>query len=230
MTDILGVIGGMGPMAGVYFCQLITQKTDASADAEHIDMVLCSFPRIPDRTAYLLDNSKPSPADEIIRIGKSLVSQGCTVIAVPCVTSFALYEKYAPHIDANILHMPDETASHLGSLGVKKAGILATDGTVRTGLFQTACKKQGIEAFAPDEKYQKMVMSVIYDQVKAGLPVDMNMFGEICEHMRSRGAEKIILGCTELSLVFRGSHPDICVDAMEVLAVSCIKTMGKQVR
>ena len=75
MTDILGVIGGMGPMAGGYLCQLITQKTKASTDAEHIDMVLASFPRIPDRTAYLLDKSKPNPADEIIRIGKSLVDQ-----------------------------------------------------------------------------------------------------------------------------------------------------------
>lgn len=230
MTDILGVIGGMGPMAGVYLCQLITQKTKASTDAEHIDMVLASFPRIPDRTAYLLDKSKPNPADEIIRIGKSLVDQGCTVIAIPCVTSFALYEEYAPHIKANILHMPDETAAHLASLGVKRVGILATDGTVRTGLFQTACQKQGIEAFSPDEAHQKMVMSVIYDQVKAGKPVNMDMFGEICEYMRANGAEKIILGCTELSLVFCGAHPDICVDAMEVLALSCIKSMGKQVR
>jgi len=230
MTDILGVIGGMGPMAGIYFCELVTQKTLASKDAEHIDMVLCSFPRIPDRTAYLLDKSNPSPVDEIVRIGKSLVSQGCTVIAVPCVTSFGMYDEYSPQIDAKILHMPDETALYLKKSGVKKVGIMATDGTVHTGLFQTSCKKQGIETVVPDETHQKMVMSVIYDQVKAGAPVDLVMFGEICRHMTEQGAEKIILGCTELSLVFRGNHPDICVDAMEVLAEACIKTIGKQVR
>lgn len=230
MTDILGVIGGMGPMAGIYFCELVTQKTLASKDAEHIDMVLCSFPRIPDRTAYLLDKSNPSPAEEIIRIGKSLVAQGCTVIAVPCVTSFALYDEYSPEINANIIHMPDETALFLANQGIKRAGILATDGTVHTGLFQTSCKKQGIETVLPDTEHQKMVMSVIYDQVKAGAPVDETMFSEICRHMQEQGAEKIILGCTELSLVFRGKHPSVCVDAMEVLAVSCIKTIGKQVR
>ncbi len=230
MTDILGVIGGMGPMAGIYFCELVTQKTKALKDAEHINMVLCSFPRIPDRTAYLLDKNNPSPVDEIVRIGKSLVSQGCTVIAVPCVTSFGMYDEYAPQIEANILHMPDETALYLKENGVKKVGIMATDGTVHTGLFQTSCKKHGIETVIPDETHQKMVMSVIYDQVKAGVPVDLVMFGEICRHMAEQGAEKIILGCTELSLVFRGNHPSICVDAMEVLAVSCIKTIGKQVR
>lgn len=230
MTDILGVIGGMGPMAGIYFCELVTQKTLASKDGEHIDMVLCSYPRIPDRTAYLLDKSNPSPVDEIIRIGKSLVAQGCTVIAVPCVTSFGLYDEYAPEIGANIIHMPDETAVFLAKQGVKRAGILATDGTVHTGIFQSACQKQGIEAVIPDEEHQKMVMSVIYDQVKAGAPVDKNMFAEICNYMIEKGAEKIILGCTELSLVFRGSHPSVCVDAMEVLAEACIKTIGKQVR
>lgn len=230
MTDILGVIGGMGPMAGIYFCELVTQKTLASKDGEHIDMVLCSFPRIPDRTAYLLDKSNPSPVDEIVRIGKSLVSQGCTVIAVPCVTSFALYDEYAPEIDAKIIHMPDETALYLKKNGVKKVGIMATDGTVHTGIFQSSCQKQGIVTVVPDEIHQEMVMSVIYDQVKAGAPVDEKMFAEICGHMQAQGAEKIILGCTELSLVFRGKHPSVCVDAMEVLAVSCIKTIGKQVR
>lgn len=230
MTDILGVIGGMGPMAGVYFCELITNKTSASKDSEHIDMILCSFPRIPDRTAYLLDKTNPSPSGEIIRIGNQLVSQGCTVIAVPCVTSFALYDEYAPAINAKIINMPLETAAYLKNAGVKKAGILATDGTVKTGLFQSACEKQGIQAFAPDEKHQKLVMKIIYEQVKAGIPVDMDVFGEVCGYMSANGAEKIILGCTELSLVFRGKHPSVCVDAMEVLAEACIKTMGKKIR
>ena len=230
MTDILGVIGGMGPMAGVYFCELITKKTSAFSDAEHIDMVLASFPRVPDRTAYLLDKSNPSPVDAILRMGNLLVSQGCTVIAVPCVTSFALYDEYASKLNANVIHMPDEISAYLSSIGVKSAGILATDGTVSTGVLQSSLEKQGIKAVLPDEEHQKMVMSVIYDQVKKGADVDMEMFSDICGHILSLGAEKIILGCTELSLVFRGSHPDFCVDAMEVLAEACIKTMGKQVR
>lgn len=230
MTDILGVIGGMGPMAGVYFCEILTKKTSAFKDSEHIDTIMCSFPRIPDRTAYLLDRSNPSPVDEIVRIGKLLADQGCRVIAVPCVTSFALYDEYAPQINANIIHMPRETAEYLKGQGVKKVGILATDGTLHTGLFQKACGELGIEAFAPDQEYQKMVMSVIYDMVKAGNPIDTDYFNRICDHMVSRGAERIILGCTELSLVFRGNHPAVCVDAMEVLAEACIKSMGKQVR
>lgn len=230
MTDILGVIGGMGPMAGVYFCELITKKTSAFSDAEHIDMVLASFPRVPDRTAYLLDKSNPSPVDAILRMGNLLVSQGCTVIAVPCVTSFALYDEYAPRLDANVIHMPDEVAKNLCAQGVKSAGILATDGTVKTGVLQSSLEKQGIKAVLPDEEHQKKVMSVIYDQVKKGADVDMEMFSDICGHILSLGAEKIVLGCTELSLVFRGEHPSSCVDAMEVLAEACIKTMGKQVR
>ena len=230
MTDILGVIGGMGPMAGVYFCELVTKKTLAFTDGEHIDMMLASFPGVPDRTAYLLDKSNPSPADAIVRMGKLLVSGGCNVIAVPCVTSFALYDEYAGALDANVIHMPDEVAKLLAESGVKTAGILATDGTVKTGVLQASLEKYGVRAVVPEEKYQKMVMSVIYDQVKKGVPVDKEMFLNICGHVLSLGAEKIILGCTELSLVFRGEHPASCVDAMEVLAEACIKTMGKQVR
>lgn len=230
MTDILGVIGGMGPMAGAYFCELVTQFTAASTDGEHIDMILYSFPRIPDRTAYLLDKTMPNPTKNICKIGERLLDSGCTVLAVPCVTSFGLFDEYPAELREKMLNMPEETARYLQNEGVKKVGILATDGTVGTGLFQDACEKLGIEAIVPDSEYQKQVMSVIYDQVKAGKSVDTEMFFGICDHMVKKGAEKIILGCTELSLVFRGAHPDVCVDAMEILAKACIKKLGKQVR
>lgn len=230
MTDILGVIGGMGPMAGVYFCELVTGMTAASSDSEHLNMILYSLPKVPDRTAFLLGRVKESPAEAIIGIGNSLVGQGCKVIAIPCVTSFALYDEFAPKIDADVLHMPDETAAYLASLGVRKAGVLATAGTVSTGIFTRSCSKYGIETVVPDDDNQSAVMSVIYDQVKAGLPVDTDMFGRVCDHLLGRGAEKLILGCTELSLVFRGAHPEFCVDALEVLARASILKMGKQVR
>ncbi len=230
MTDTLGIIGGMGPMAGAYFCQRLTEKTLAEKDAEHINFVLYSYPKIPDRTAYLYDNTKPSPAEDIIRIGRDLAALGCKTLAITCITSHALYGEFAPKIDANILHLPMETAKYLADMGVKRVGLMATSGTVKTGVFEKALAEQGIECIVPEGQFQEQVMQIIYEQVKAGKPVDMPMFNSVCSHLVSKGAEKVILGCTELSLVFKGGHPAVCVDALDALAIACIKAMGKQVR
>ena len=91
----LGVIGGLGPLATAYFYELVTEFTEIEVEQEHLEMVLYSAPAIPDRTSYILDNSKPSPVPGIIRVGKELVNTGCEVIAIPCVTAHHFFDESA---------------------------------------------------------------------------------------------------------------------------------------
>lgn len=103
---------------------------------------------------------------------RTLESLGASCIAIPCVTSHALYGELAAAVAVPILHMVEETAAYLKRAGIHKAGILATDGTVRTRLFQDALARHGITWAVPDEAGQRRVMELIYGQVKAGLPAD----------------------------------------------------------
>ena len=227
----LGVIGGLGPIATSHFMELIIRMTDAQVDQEHLDMILYSRPSIPDRTSHILDPAKPSPLPEMIRIGNALASQGAGLIAIPCMTAHYFHRELADAIPAPIVHAIHETAVHLKKRGIRKAGIMATDGTIRSKLFQQELQKHGIEPVIPGPEGQKCVMSVIYDDIKANRPPDPEKFHRASRELREKGAQAIILGCTELSLVKRDCSLGAgYLDAMEVLAQVCVIRCGGKLK
>ena len=227
----LGVIGGLGPIATAHFMELIIRMTEADTDQEHLDMIIYNRPSIPDRTGYILDSTKPNPLPEMIRTGNALARQGAKLIAIPCMTAHYFHADLTRYIEAPIVHAIHEVAAHLKKHGVTRVGIMATDGSIRSGLFQRELQKHGIEPIIPGETGQKCVMSVIYDDVKAGLPAEMDKFHFASGELREKGAQAIILGCTELSLVKR-DYPIGAgyLDAMEVLAQTCVIRCGGRLK
>ena len=227
----LGVIGGLGPIATAHFMELVIRMTEADTDQEHLDMILYNRPSIPDRTGYILDPTKPNPLPEMIRLGNALARQGAKLIAIPCMTAHYFHRELTRYIDAPIVHAIHETAVHLKKHGITRVGIMATDGTIRSKLFQSELEKHGMTALIPGETGQTCVMSVIYDDIKAGLPAEMDKFDLAAADLREQGAEAIILGCTELSLVKR-DYPIGAgyLDAMEVLAQTCVLRCGGRLK
>ena len=227
----LGVIGGLGPIATAHFMELVIRMTEANTDQEHLDMIIYNRPSIPDRTSYILDNSRPNPLPEMIRVGNTLARQGARLLAIPCMTAHYFHRDLTRYIEAPIVHAIHECAVHLKKHGITKAGIMATDGTIRSKLFQQELEKHGIEALIPGEEGQKCVMSVIYDDIKANRPAGMDKFQLASLDLKNQGAQAIILGCTELSLVKR-DYPIGAgyLDAMEVLARRCVLECGGRLK
>jgi len=227
----LGIIGGLGPMATACFLQQLIEMTDAKTDQAHLDVIVFNRPNVPDRTAYILDNTKPSPAVSMIETAKILESLGASCIAAPCITSHYVFPQIQQSIGIPLIHMVKETALCLLQAGKKKAGIMATTGTVQSALFQKALQSQGLDFRIPDERHQRLVMKLIYDDVKAGRPADMADFEMAVQNLNAQGCDSIILGCTELSVIKK--NVDIgtgFLDAMEVLSKVCIETCGKPVK
>jgi aspartate racemase len=229
MTKILGVIGGLGPLATAYFYELITKMTAAVKDQDHIEIMIHSKPSIPDRTAYILDNSKESPLPPMIDIGKKLAHMGVDHISIPCITAHYFYDKLSSEIPVPIIHGIRETVEILKCFGVSKVGIMATDGTIQSNLFQHELEDQGITPVVPAKMFQGYIMDLIYNCVKSCQPVDMAKFTKASAHLKGNGAEAIILGCTELSLIKRDySIGPGYLDVMEVLArASILKSHGE---
>lgn len=142
---------------------------------------------MPDRTAYLLGRGE-SPLPRMRETARTLEKLGVSCIAVPCVTSHALYGELAAGIGVPILHMVEETAAYLEQAGIRKAGILATDGTIHSHLFQRALDRRGIGWAVPDEAGQRRVMELIYGQVKAGKPADPALLEEAARPSAGRPA------------------------------------------
>lgn len=227
----LGVIGGLGPIATAHFLELVINMTDAATDQQHLDMIIYNTPTIPDRTAYILDNTAESPLPRMLDVGKALAQQNVSYIAIPCVTAHYFFSQLESGISVPLINGVEETVRHLKENGIRRVGIMATDGTVRSGIFHRELKKQGLEPLVPRPDAQKHVMHLIFNNVKAGVPAEMDRFAAAARDLREQGAEATILGCTELSLIKRDHAigPGF-LDAMEVLARQAVISCGKPLK
>lgn len=225
----LGVIGGLGPIATAYFYELIIRMTKAEVDQEHIEMLIYSKPSIPDRTDYILGKSSENPVIPMVEIGRMLVGMGADNIAIPCITAHYFHKILSEGIMAPVIHAIKETAHYLKAKGINCAGIMATEGTIRSKLFQQELSEYGIRATIPNEECQRAVSELIYKNIKANQPIEYEKFEKVSEQLRLSGAQVIILGCTELSLIKRDYKIGAgYIDAMEVLAMrSIILSEGK---
>lgn len=223
----LGVIGGLGPMATAYFMQLVIEMTDAKTDQEHIPMMVYHCPQIPDRTSFFLGKSKENPIKQIVSCAKVLEQLGMEWLAMPCITAHNSFDEIQKQISIPMIHMVKETAEYLKKEGVCRVGLEATDGTIGIGLFQKELEQQGIEVLLPSKEKQEMVMHLIYQNIKAGRRVDMERFEQIEQELQELGAEVIVLGCTELSMINRDEKIGHgYLDAMEVLAKTAVVQCG----
>lgn len=224
----LGIIGGLGPMATTYFLYLLTRMSKAENDQEHMEILMHSKPSIPDRTKFILGQSRENPVYEMIDIGRELKNTGAEIIAIPCITAHYFHSELEEEIGIRVLHAVRETAEYLKDAGVEQVGILATDGTVQSKLFPDVFSKYGITTVNPCEKSQQKIMELIYRQIKSGEKGNLNEFIQVGEELFAEGAQVNLLGCTELSLLKRDySLPAGYLDVMEVLSRSAVRECGK---
>lgn len=216
-------------MATAYFMELVIRMTDGETDQEHLPMIIYHSPWIADRTSYILGNSPKNPALDIIQIGRRLALQGAACISIPCITAHYFHRELSEQIPIPVIHGIRETAIELKENHVKKAGIMATDGTIQSRLFQTQLEEAGIEAVVPAAGFQRMVMEMIYQDIKAGKPTEPDKFRRVSAHLKEKGAQVTILGCTELSLIQREFPIGTgYLDAMELLAQrSILRCQGR---
>lgn len=226
---ILGIIGGLGPMAGVCLCELIVLHTAAKRDQDHINFLLSSRADIPDRTAFIVGRSEESPLPALITEANRLTAAGADVIAIPCNSSHYFYDEVVKETGATIIHMPRETASFCRHLGLRRVGVLATEGTVYAGIYREALSREGIEYMTCSEQEQQFITDTIYECLKQGREPDYGRFLDIAGGLIKAGCEAVILGCTELSCIEREVVSDICfIDPMHVLAAEAITACGAE--
>lgn len=223
----IGIIGGMGPLATCDLMEKIILHTQARCDQEHLHILVDNNTRIPDRTSAILSGG-PDPVPEMTASARRLEQMGAQLLIMPCNTAHYFYDRITQQISIPLLHMPRETAHVLRREGIDCAGVLATDGTVRAGVYQDALHREGIQAVYPREEHQSMVMKLIYEYVKGGRAgMETLPLVEMLSDLRQRGARRIILGCTELPIAFaRLGMLEGTIDPTEVLARAAIRRAG----
>lgn len=229
----LGILGGVGPLASVYFTDLLVSGTVADCDQAHIPFFLYNDVYIPDRSAFLLGKSDNSPLPALIDGVKQLEGLGCDLIVVTCNTAHYFYDEIAAAVSVPVLNIIENALNSAKEQhpNLEKIGILATDGTVEGKVYKNVAEKMGIKYTSPSAKTQEEIMSLIYD-VKIGKEIDPNTILRAAAELEADGCDAVILGCTELSVVSRQNRftekDSHLIDAMTALAKSCVLLCGKE--
>ncbi|MCD4756359.1 amino acid racemase [bacterium] len=229
----LGVIGGMGSKATAYFYNLIVDYTEASSDQEHIEAIYLNHASMPDRTAAILSGNDQEVRELLIKDAVLLESLGASHIAIPCNTSHYFWREIQDSVNIPVINMIEEVINYVRSRNggkIDKVGVLATDGTIKTKLYDEECERNSIEVVYPSEGHQKKVMDVIYSGVKSGKGVTGEELKEVVAELKLQGCDVVILGCTELSVLYKDVVDPYVVDALFVLAKKSIELSGKKFR
>jgi aspartate racemase len=220
----IGIIGGMGPDATNHFCSLITKLTPAKSDQEHIPVIVFNNSAIPSRVNAILGCGE-SPLPELVRTARVLQSAGADFLVMPCNTAHYYFADLQAAVDIPILNIVEEAVLLLARdfNHLKTVGILGSTPTLNAGLFLNSLKTFGKNVVTPDSDVQDhFVMDAIFsnDGIKAGfLEEPKNQLLKAAEHLRRKGAEVIIAGCTEVSLVLSQQDMDMpLIDPLTVIA------------
>ena len=234
LDNAVGVLGGLGPMATVYFCELVLSMTHAEKDQEHVNMVILNHADIPDRTDFICGMSGASPLPHMLADAKSLESVGVRFIVIPCNTASYFIDKLADGVSVPVINIVGEAVAEAKRRvpSLERLGVLATDGTIITKTYELAAGSLGIECVTPDKDVQKDVMDMIYSGIKAGKKTDCEKLRYFADHLRQKGCQCVILGCTELSVAKKecGVNDDDVVASLEVLAQRTYDRCGRKVR
>ena len=225
----IGIIGGMGPLATSDLFNRIVTYTKAHNDNQHIPMIIDNNTRIPDRTAAILKRGE-SPCRELVRSALRLENMGADFLIMPCNTAHYFYKEIAYYTAIPFLNMIEETVREIHRLGINTVGLLATDGALRSEIYDEMLGRYGIDCIKPTNDEQTHVMDMIYKGIKGKSAIDPSAFIRVLKNMEDRGADTFVLGCTELPLAFeRFAIANKAINPTDILAVSAIKLAGGQV-
>ena len=214
----IGVVGGLGPYAGLDLVRAIFDETDAQRDQDHLPVTLISYPgRVPDRSAWLTDpEHAPSPIPGLQEILRRLEDAGAMVAGIPCNTAHAapIFDALLDGLAADgrelvLVHIVDAIVADIAEIApdVERVGVLATSASVQNRLHEIGLEAAGRHAIVPDAEVQARVQASIFDptwglkaQSVPASPQARAALMDAIEHVVQNGAQAVILGCTELPL------------------------------
>lgn len=222
---MLGVIGGMGPLATADFFRKLIDATPARDDDEHIPVLVHSVPQVPSRPAAILRGG-PSPLPALIAARDRLLGAGATMLAMPCNTAHYWYDELVAGCEVPFVHIVDAVADALPA-GTRELGIVATRATLRARVFEQRLAGRGVALSAPDEATYDRAVQPAIDAVKRGATEEGGRLLEpVIAAALERGAAAVVLACTELPIALDAISSPLrarCIDSTEALARACVR-------
>lgn len=224
-TAMLGVLGGMGPLATAWFYRRVVEATPSMRDQDHVPIVIWGDPTVPDRSSALLRSDAPSPLPWLLRGARALVAMGAELIAVPCNTAHPFLDELQMAVEVPVIDMVKATVEnaieHVGPGG--KVAVFCTEGAYQAEIYQRRLRAAGVYPVEMAASDRRRTHRVIED-IKAGrLDVARRGLLEVVPGLAAARPDLVLLGCTELTAVrdeIESTFP--VMDSATVLAINAV--------
>ena len=221
-TNIVGMLGGMGPLATIDFQRKVLEATSARGVQDHVPLLVSCIPQIPDRIVAFRGHGE-SPLAAIVASGQRLVAGGAGVIVMPCNTAHLWFDAVQAALGLPMIHMVDAAIDDVRvAIGAQvRVGLLATEATLESGLYtQRAVGGSPIQWLLPTAREMADGVTPGIAAVKAGqLEEARQHFVTAVQGMKQRGAGVLLLACTEIPLALDARRADMpMIDATAALA------------
>lgn len=218
----VGIMGGMGPLATVDLMHKIIQLTPAKNDQDHIHLIVDNYPQIPDRTSAIIGNGN-DPLPFMKQSAKRLEQAGADLLVIACNTAHYYLQDIQDTIKVPIINMPNETARFIDEVGPRCVALLATDGTMKTMLYQNSLRERGVDVLEPDDNTQAKIMEGIYAVKSGDFAKGKNLLVHASEMMINQGAQAVIAGCTEIPIILSDVEDIQVIDPTHILAKKVVE-------
>ncbi|MFC4653108.1 aspartate/glutamate racemase family protein [Lactococcus nasutitermitis] len=228
MENFFTIIGGMGTLATEAFVHTLNRRTEAHQDQDYLDYIVVNHATIPDRTAYIKDNSLEDPEERIIEDLKLQSQLQPKFFVIPCNTAHYYFEGLQAATEIPILHMPRIAVEAIKERfpESKRIAVLATEGTILTDVYRHELEAQGYECIVPNQALQNKVNDLIYHEVKENKNLNFELYTEILEEVaETMSCEVTILGCTELSCLYEEYNLDDKYNIIDAQAETVGRTL-----
>jgi aspartate racemase len=217
----IGILGGMGPEATaelyLKIIKIFQDKFGAKYDSDYPEIMIYNLP-LPDVVEKIDQSSKIK--EMLVKGVQKLESWGVDFIAIPCNTVNFFLPEMRTAVSIPILSILEETAKEVNKLELKKVAVLGTEMTISSGIYQKVLPD--ISLIVPKLEQQQEITEIILN-VLAGKKIksDLQKLKSIIKELKINGAEKVILGCTELPLLIKESEDTI--NTIDILAKEIVK-------
>jgi len=224
---MIGVLGGMGPLATADFFRKVIAETPAKGDADHVPLLIQSDPRIAPRPAAIVGEGR-SPLPELLAGRDRLIFAGAKALAMPCNTAHFWYADLLKGCSVPFLSIVEASVNELPLLADAGStiGIIATRATLDAQIFDPALVRSGYTVLLPDENVMNTLVLPGIEFVKAGDPLRAGpLIEEAVQSLLNQGAHAVILACTETPLALDALNSRLrvhCVDSTAALAKCCV--------
>ncbi|MFP1945381.1 aspartate/glutamate racemase family protein [Lonsdalea quercina] len=230
MTDcLIGILGGMGPLATADLVQKIIVSTPADRDQDHVPLVVWNVPQIPDRQKALAGTG-PSPLPVLLKAIRALNQLPLSHVVIPCNTAHHWFDALAAASRAPLLHIADATLAAMRehvTVPPEVTGLIATQGTLRAGWYQQRLAATGNEVLEPTpQEMEELFVPGCYAVKRGELVEGGVLLEQLAERLADRGATRLILACTEVAPALAAVNSrwqTRSIDTTQALAQACVE-------